>query len=116
MVFHEGALQGMGLLAIGEALDGADLGAIALDGEHQAGTHRRAVDDHGAGAADAVLAAEVGSGLAALLADRVGQGAARLDADGVGLAVDVERDVVPGVHEAACSSARNARVATRSRR
>ena len=116
MVFHEGALQGMGLLTIGEALDGADLGAIALDGEHQAGAHRGAVDDHGAGAANAVLASEVGSGLAAFLADDVGQRAARLHADGVSLAVDGQRDVVLGVHDAACSRARNASVATRSRR
>ena len=80
VVIHEGLLHRMQLVAVGEALDGADLLAVGLHGEHQAGAHRLAVDDHRAGAADAVLAADMGAGLAAILADGVGQRAPRLDA------------------------------------
>ena len=56
-----------------EALDGGDLGAVGLHGEHQARAHGLAVEQHGAGAADAVLAAEVGAGEPAPLAQEVGQ-------------------------------------------
>ncbi len=53
-----------------------------------------AVDDDGAGAADAVLAAEVGAGEAEVFAEEVGQGLAGLDGvDRAGLAVDGEFDV-----------------------
>ena len=67
--------------------------AVGLDREHQAGADRLAVEDDGAGAADAVLAADMGAGLAAVVADRVDQGLARLDADRVRRAVDGQRDV-----------------------
>ena len=80
-------------VAIGEAFDGADCLASRLDREHQAGAHRLAVDDHGASAADAVLAADMGAGLAAIVADGVDQRLARLDADGIIAAVDGKRDV-----------------------
>ena len=79
---------GCSVSPFGQALDGADLLAVGLHREHQAGAHRLAVDDHGAGAADAVLAADMGAGLAAILADGVGQGAPRLDRDRVLVAVD----------------------------
>ena len=71
-----------------------------LHGEHQAGAHRLVVDDHGAGAAHAVLAADMGAGLPAIVADGVDQRFARLDADRVIAAVDVERDVEFFVHAA----------------
>jgi hypothetical protein len=50
--------------AVGGAapLGGGDLGAVDADGEQQAGAHWQAVDQHRAGAADAVLAADVGAG------------------------------------------------------
>ena len=92
MMIHEGALHRMQLVAVREPLDGADLLAVGLHGKHQAGAHRLAVDDHGAGAADAVLAADMGAGLPAILADRIGQRAPRLDRDRVLAAVDGERD------------------------
>ena len=89
---HEGLLHRMQFVVLRQAFDGANLFARRLHGEHQAGAHRLAVDDHGAGAADAVLAADMGAGLAAVLADGVGQRAARLDGDGVIAAVDGEGD------------------------
>ena len=67
----------------GEALHGADLGAVGLHGEQQAGPHGLTVGQHGAGPADAVLAPQVGAGQPAVLAQRVGQGLARLDGDAV---------------------------------
>ena len=92
VVIHEGLLHRMQRVAIGQSFDGADFLALGLHGEHQAGAHRLAIDDHGAGAADAVLAADMGAGLAAILADGIGQRAARLDSDGVVAAIDGERD------------------------
>src|SRR3954468_831253 len=44
-----------------KTLDGGHLAAVGLHGEHQAGADGFAVEQHGARAADAVLAAEVGS-------------------------------------------------------
>ncbi len=79
VVLDEGALQRVQRIAVREALDGADPAAIGLHGEHQAGAHRLAVDQHRAGAADAMLAADMRAGLAAVVADRVDQRAARLD-------------------------------------
>ena len=47
--------------ALGQALDGDDLGTLGLDREHGAGLHRLAVDVDGAGAAMAGLAADMGA-------------------------------------------------------
>src|SRR5947208_3134170 len=56
-----------------EALDGRQLSAVRLHREHQAGAHRLAVEQHGAGAAHAVLAADVGAGEPQVLAEEVAQ-------------------------------------------
>src|SRR4029453_16478032 len=45
-----------------DALDGDDISPFGLHREHQARTHRGAVDEHGARAAHSVLATEVGTG------------------------------------------------------
>ena len=50
-----------------------------LHGEHEAAADRLAVDDHGAGAADAVLATDMGPRQPQVLAQEVGEGLARLD-------------------------------------
>ena len=55
----ERALQRMELIATREARHRADLLALRLHGEHQAGARRLATDEHGARAAHAVLAADV---------------------------------------------------------
>ena len=57
--------SGCSVVAVGQPFDGADRLALRLHREHQAGAHRLAVDDHRAGAADAVLAADVRAGQAA---------------------------------------------------
>ena len=68
----EAALQRTGVLkgrlnrvqpvAASKALDGENFAAVGLTGEHQAGIHRLAVDDHRAGATVADVAAELGAG------------------------------------------------------
>src|SRR5262249_2049214 len=77
------------------------------------GAHGIAVEQHRAGAAHAVLAAEMGAGQPAILADRVGERAPRLDADIVPAPVDREREVDLVAH-GRCSMA--ARSAARMRR
>ena len=93
VMIDEGLLQRMQRVAVGEPLDGADLPALRLHREHQAGAHGDVVEDDGAGAADAVLAADMGAGLPAVVADGVDQRAPRLDPDRIVAAVDGERDV-----------------------
>src|SRR5262249_35487932 len=100
----------------GQALDGADRASFRLHREHQAGTHGLAVEQDGAGAADAVLATDMGAGLAAIVADGVDQRAARIDTDVVAPAVDGQRELALLGHAAACSSARRVTVPARSRR
>ena len=92
----------------GQSLDRADRNAVRLHRKHQAGPDRIAADNDGAGAAHAVLASDMGSGLTAILADRVGQRAPRLDADGVVAPVDVEGDVDLAGHARFSVAARSA--------
>src|SRR5579863_5092703 len=61
-----------------EALDGANFGAFRLDRKGEAGAGRRAVDLYRAGAADAVLAADMRAGCAKRVADEIAQQHARL--------------------------------------
>ena len=67
-----------------EPFDRGDLVPDRGDREHQAGAHRAAVDQDRAGAADAVLAADVGAGQPEVVAQRVGQQPARRHPDVVG--------------------------------
>ena len=55
-------------LAVGNALDGDDLGAFRLNAEDAAGVHDAAVHEDAAGAAVAVVAAFLGAGQAKLVA------------------------------------------------
>ena len=49
----KGLLQRVQAVAVGrQALDGEDLAALGLRGQHQAGPHGQAIDEHRAGAAD----------------------------------------------------------------
>ena len=56
------------------------LGAVGLDGEHQAGPGGLAIDEDGAGAADAVLAPDMGAGEAEVLTEKIHEELARLAA------------------------------------
>ena len=53
---------------------------VGLNGEHQAGAYRLAVEQDGAGAARAVLAADMGAGQRQVVANKVAQQQARFDA------------------------------------
>ena len=91
MVIHKRLLHSVQLLAIRETLDGPDFATVGLHSEHQTGAHRLAVNNHGTGAADSVLTADVGSGLSAILTDRIGQSATWLNSNRVIAVVDIER-------------------------
>src|SRR2546426_11150070 len=54
-----------------QALDGGDLGAMHLCGQHVAGLHRLAIDVHGAGTALRRVAADVRAGEAQVLAQEL---------------------------------------------
>ena len=62
VMVDEGGLHRMQRVAVGQALDGGDLGAVVADRERQAGIDPAAVDQHGAGAALAAVAAFLGAG------------------------------------------------------
>ena len=89
----EGLLQVGDLAGVRHAFDGLDRGAVALRRQHQAAAHDHAVDPHRAGAADAVLAADMAAGQHEIVAQEIDQGLARIDRLGDGLAVHRQRDV-----------------------
>src|SRR5262249_54097067 len=116
VIVDERLLQRMQLVAVRQAFDGADLPAFGLHRKHQAGAHGLAIEQHRAGTAHPVLAADMGAGLAAVVAARIDQGATWMDADAVVAPVEREADLSLLDHGAACSSARRVTVRTRSRR
>src|SRR5215472_2255547 len=88
----EALLQWVQLAGGGQALDGADLVPVGLDGQHGARLHRAPVDQHGARAAVGGVASHVGAGQAEPAADQVGQQQPRLHLGDLLLAVDRELD------------------------
>jgi len=71
-----------------DPFDGRDGIAVGLHREHQARPDWSAVDEHGAGSADAVLAAGMRPGQQQALAQSVEQAHAGLDLERMGRAVD----------------------------
>ena len=69
------------------------LRAVALHREGQAAAHDLAVQQHRAGAAHAMLAADMTAGQRQILAQKIDQCLACLDAGGDRLAVHVKRDL-----------------------
>src|SRR5262249_13801543 len=90
----EGGLQIGDLAQVRYTLDGLDTRAIALHREHEAAAHDHAIDAHRAGAAHAVLAADMAAGEAQVLAQEIDQGRARIDALAHLLPVDSDGDVM----------------------
>ena len=68
VIVAEGGLHRVQLVALGDAFDRGDVGAVGLAREHGAGLHRLAVDMDDAGAALAGVAADMGPGEAEVLA------------------------------------------------
>jgi hypothetical protein len=89
----------MQLVALGHALDGAELVAFGFDREHQAGADEVAIDGDAAGAAIAGRAAFLGAGEAERPAQRIEHGVVGLAEKFRRLAVDRGGDVNLG-HEA----------------
>src|SRR6185503_20028603 len=71
-------LERMQLTASRDSLDSRHLAAVCLDAEHQAGGHDASVENHGAGAAVAVVAAFLAAGEPDNFAQALEQGLARL--------------------------------------
>ena len=81
-------LEGAVAAVLCHRFDGGDGVALHLHRESEARPRRRAVDQHGAGAANAVLAADMGAGQAEILAQHVREQAARLDSGLVSTPID----------------------------
>ena len=74
------------------SLDRRDVGAVACNGQRDAGACRHRIDDERARAADAVLAAEMRAGEAERVAQEIREIRARLDVGRDGLPVDGQVD------------------------
>src|SRR5262245_40363257 len=119
-MFAERGLERRQRFVVAQPFDRDDLGSLGLNGKHQTGSHRIAIDDNRASTADTVLATEMRSGEPQLLAQAIGKRHARRHRDIDPLAVDPEtnlerrlRHVPPPI---ARSSARSVSVPARARR
>ena len=77
--FPEPFLQRVQLVTLGEPFDGDDLGAICLDREDRTRFGAAAIDEHGAGATLARVAADVRASEIELFAQEVHEEHSRLD-------------------------------------
>src|SRR5207244_5677108 len=111
VLLAERLLQRRQRAVLSEALDGLQLVPVDLGGEHQTGADGDAFEDHRAGAADAVLAADVGTGEAEPVAEEVRQEQPRLDGLAPVAPVDADVDVD---HALPSSALRRARSTARS--
>ena len=69
----ERVLQIGDLAAVGQPFDRFHCTTIRLHGQRQAGAHDLAIEAHGAGAADAMLATDMGAGETEVVAQEVGE-------------------------------------------
>ena len=88
VLLPEALLKRVQVAVLREPLDRDHLGAVGLDGEDRAGLGAAAVDEHGAGAALAGIAADVRAGEIQLLAQKMHQQRARLRLRLPGFTVD----------------------------
>ena len=112
MMLTEGCLQRSQIVIPAQTFDGHNIFAGNLHRQGQTRPYRLAIDDYRAGAADAVLATEMGPGKAQHVAQTVGQTKARFHIDLERFAIDLEGDL----HDAASCKARSIRIATSARR
>ncbi len=94
MVVHRLLQRMESTVLVGQALDGRNFMVVGLHGEHQAGAYGLAVEQDGAGAADAVLAADMGAGQRQIVTQKIAEQQARFDKTLIFDAVHRERDVV----------------------
>jgi len=109
--------------ALGQAFDRIDPGAVGLNREHETGSSSLPIEEYGACAANAVLAAHMRAGEPQVLAQEVAQQKSRLDLAFVRLAIDRQADLAnfrhvlsPTAVLAACPATRRTRLATIRRR
>jgi hypothetical protein len=88
----EGRLQRVEDVAIRQAFHGSQRVAIYLNGQGQARADRVVVEEYRAGAADAVLAPDVGPGQPEVVSEEVAEEQPRLDGPLVGGSVDGDGD------------------------
>src|ERR1700730_11058951 len=101
----ERLLQIGDLIRIGHAFDGVDARAVALHRQHQAAAHDHTLDAHAAGAAYAVLAADMTARERNVFAQEVDQRLARIHAFAHFLAVHGDGDVMEALaHDGARAS------------
>ena len=89
----ERGLHRVELVALGEALDGRDLGALGGDRQRQARVDGATVAQHRASATLAVIAALPGPGQRQVLAQRIEQRDPRIDLQSPVLPVDAQDDI-----------------------
>ena len=87
MAFGERLLRRMQLAVFGEAFDGHHVGTIGLHSKQGAGFDRTTIDMHGAGAALAGVAADMGAGQIQRVAQEIGEQHAIFNFAAAGLAV-----------------------------
>src|SRR5580692_12292377 len=122
VIVAERLLQGVErAVGCGERFHGAHLAAFGLHREREAGARGDAVDQHRAGAADAVLAADMGAGSAEPLAEEIAQQHPRLGLGREPAAVERQRDARPFIlvhaaHRCASAITSGARFLNKSRR
>src|SRR5438105_12186066 len=88
MMLAERRLQWRESLVVREPFDGDHLGALRLYGKHEARAYGSPVDDDGAGAAHAMLAADMRASQPQMMAQAIGERQPRLDLDHDFLSVD----------------------------
>src|SRR4051812_8769515 len=92
MAFVEGLLQRMQLATFGQAFNRADLRPVRLHGIHEARAHGDAIEVNRAGAAHALLAADMRAFEPERIAQEIGEAAPGLGARLVRLAIDLQLD------------------------
>jgi hypothetical protein len=116
MMFGERALERMQFTVPFKPFDRANKLSIRLNGEHQAGAHRRVIDKNGAGPTHAVLTSNMCTGFSTLIANCINQRQPRLNTKRMALTVYNQRDINFLGQAAARSKARRVTTATRSHR
>ena len=89
-MLYEGELDWVQFAAVRQPFHGDDRAVLILHGESQAGIDPLSVDQHGAGAARALVAAPLGSGQPKAIAQQVEQGSADIELQFVRPPVDDE--------------------------
>src|SRR5262245_52050972 len=92
MVVPEGLLDRVECPMPGQPLDSENVCSVGLDGQHQTGPRRLAIDEDGARATDALLAAHADASKTNVLTEKIRKQLARRHCPLKGLPVDRQAD------------------------